>query len=123
MKDSGRNDSNSPPSGIAPPDNRFYQTISDIVMRHVPGAAVFPLLMAGARTAGTGASAATRLRLAPFILEREDVGRVHGIDERISIDNLISELDEKIYWQVFADETERHIRRKMFTDSRQPPRS
>ncbi len=80
----------SPPSGIAPPDNRFYQTIRDIVMRHVPGSRVFPLLMAGAtdgrywRERGYPAYG-----FAPFILEREDVGRVHGIDERISIDNLL----------------------------------
>jgi acetylornithine deacetylase/succinyl-diaminopimelate desuccinylase-like protein len=25
----------------------------------------------------------------PMILERADIGRVHGIDERISIDNLL----------------------------------
>ena len=80
----------SPPSGIAPLDNRFYQTIRDTVMRHVPGAGVFPLLMAGAtdgrywRERGYPAYG-----FAPFILEREDVGRVHGIDERLSIDNLL----------------------------------
>jgi acetylornithine deacetylase/succinyl-diaminopimelate desuccinylase-like protein len=80
----------SPPSGIAPVDNQFYKTVSKITMRHVPGAGVFPLLMAGAtdgrywRERGYPAYG-----FAPFILEREDVGRVHGIDERISIDNLI----------------------------------
>jgi len=80
----------SPPSGIAPTDNLFFQTVTKTVKKHSPGAGVFPLLMAGAtdgrywRSQGYPAYGFT-----PMILERTDLGRVHGIDERISIDNLL----------------------------------
>jgi acetylornithine deacetylase/succinyl-diaminopimelate desuccinylase-like protein len=80
----------SPPSGIAPLDGLFYQTVCQVVANHSPGAGVFPLLMAGAtdgrywRMRGYAAYG-----FAPIILERDDVNRVHGIDERISADNLL----------------------------------
>jgi acetylornithine deacetylase/succinyl-diaminopimelate desuccinylase-like protein len=80
----------SAPSGVAPVDSQFYQTVSKTAMQHVPGARVFPILMAGAtdgrywRERGYPAYG-----FAPFILDREDIGRVHGIDERISTDNLL----------------------------------
>jgi acetylornithine deacetylase/succinyl-diaminopimelate desuccinylase-like protein len=80
----------SPLSGIAPLDNLFYRIVSDVVTDHDPGAGVFPLLMTGAtdgrywRMRGYAAYG-----FAPIILERDDVNRVHGIDERISVDNLL----------------------------------
>ena len=80
----------SPPSGIAPLDGLFYQTVCQVVANHYPGAGVFPLLMTGAtdgrywRMSGYAAYG-----FAPIILERGDVNRVHGIDERISADNLL----------------------------------
>jgi acetylornithine deacetylase/succinyl-diaminopimelate desuccinylase-like protein len=80
----------SPPSGIAPLDSRFYQAVTSIVEKYSPGAGVFPLLMAGAtdgrywRQRGYPAYGFT-----PVILEREDIGRIHGIDERLSIENLL----------------------------------
>ena len=80
----------SPPSGIAPLDSLFYQVVTETVKKHSPEAGVFPLLMAGAsdghywRCLGYPAYGFT-----PMILERADIGRVHGIDERISIDNLL----------------------------------
>jgi acetylornithine deacetylase/succinyl-diaminopimelate desuccinylase-like protein len=80
----------SPPSGVAPLDNPFYQAVTHAVNRHAPGAGVFPLLMSGAtdgrywRIRGYPAYG-----FGPCILERHDVSRVHGIDERISADNLL----------------------------------
>ena len=80
----------SPPSGVAPLDNPFYQAVTHAVNRHAPDAGVFPLLMSGAtdgrywRMRGYPAYG-----FGPCILERHDVGRVHGIDERISMDNLL----------------------------------
>ena len=81
----------SPPSGIAPMTGPFYQAIRSAIGRQFPGAGVFPLLMAGAtdgrywRERGYPAYGFT-----PMILEKTDIPRVHGIDERISIDNLIT---------------------------------
>jgi carboxypeptidase PM20D1 len=80
----------SPPSGVAPLDSLFYQTVTSTIEKHSPGAGVFPLLMAGAtdgrywRQRGYPAYGFT-----PMILERADIGRVHGIDERLSTDNLL----------------------------------
>jgi acetylornithine deacetylase/succinyl-diaminopimelate desuccinylase-like protein len=80
----------SPPSGVSPLDSQFYQIVTSVIEKHSPGAGVFPLLMAGAtdsrywRQRGYLAYGFT-----PMILERMDIGRVHGIDERLSIDNLL----------------------------------
>ena len=80
----------SSPSGIAPTDSPFYQVVSQAVKKCSPDAGVFPLLMAGAtdgrywRERGYPAYGFT-----PIILERTDLNRVHGIDERISMDNLL----------------------------------
>ncbi|PKN17024.1 MAG: hypothetical protein CVU71_17925 [Deltaproteobacteria bacterium HGW-Deltaproteobacteria-6] len=80
----------SPPSGIAPTDSPFFQAVTGAVKKCSPGAGVFPLLMAGAtdgrywRERGYPAYG-----FSPMILERADISRVHGIDERISIDNLL----------------------------------
>ncbi|NLA40113.1 MAG: M20/M25/M40 family metallo-hydrolase [Smithella sp.] len=80
----------SPPSGIAPLDSPFYRALQSSVQKHCPGAGVFPLLMAGAtdgrywRERGYPAYGFT-----PILLERADLGRVHGIDERISAENLL----------------------------------
>ncbi len=80
----------SPPSGIAPMEGPFYEALKSAIGRHSPGSGVFPLLMAGAtdgrywRERGYPAYGFT-----PMILEKTDIPRVHGIDERISIDNLM----------------------------------
>jgi acetylornithine deacetylase/succinyl-diaminopimelate desuccinylase-like protein len=80
----------SPPSGVAPLDSAFYRAASAAVERHVPGAGVFPLQVPGGtdgryfRQRGYAAYG-----FGPVILEPGDLGRVHGIDERISIDNLV----------------------------------
>ncbi len=79
----------SPPSGVAPRATPFYQAVSAAVARHAPGAVVFPLLMPGGtdgryfRQRGYAAYG-----FGPMILERDDLGRIHGIDERISAENL-----------------------------------
>lgn len=79
----------SPHAGEAPLHGPYYQAIGRVVERHRPGAAVFPLLVPGGtdgryfRERGYPAYG-----FGPVILELDDISRVHGIDERISIDNL-----------------------------------
>jgi acetylornithine deacetylase/succinyl-diaminopimelate desuccinylase-like protein len=78
------------PSGVAPFDSPLFKAITNAVKRHTPDAGVFPLLMPGAtdgryfRERGYPAYG-----FGPVILERGDLSRPHGIDERISIDNLV----------------------------------
>jgi acetylornithine deacetylase/succinyl-diaminopimelate desuccinylase-like protein len=80
----------SPPSGIAPLDTPFYKAVTNAVRRHAPGAEVFPLLVPGGtdgryfRSRGYAAYG-----FGPMILERQDMSRPHGIDERISVENLM----------------------------------
>jgi acetylornithine deacetylase/succinyl-diaminopimelate desuccinylase-like protein len=80
----------SPPSGVAPLSGPFYEAIQRTVAAHVPGAGVFPFLMPGAtdgryfRQRGYAAYG-----FGPMIMDRGDLTRVHGIDERISVENLI----------------------------------
>ncbi len=80
----------SPPSGIAPLDTPFYRAITNAVNRRARGASVFPLLVPGAtdgryfRQRGYAAYG-----FGPMILERQDISRPHGIDERISVENLM----------------------------------
>ncbi len=80
----------SPPSGVSPLDSAFYRAAVRAIERHIPGSIVFPLLM-------TGATDGRYFRqrgyptygLGPIVLEREDVSRNHGVDERISCENLV----------------------------------
>jgi acetylornithine deacetylase/succinyl-diaminopimelate desuccinylase-like protein len=80
----------SSPSGVAPMSGPFYETIHRAVAAHVPGAGVFPFQVPGAtdgryfRQLGYAAYG-----FGPVIMDREDIGRVHGIDERISAENLL----------------------------------
>jgi acetylornithine deacetylase/succinyl-diaminopimelate desuccinylase-like protein len=80
----------SPPSGIAPMDGAFLGAIKEAIARHVPGAGVFPLQVPGGtdgryfRQRGYAAYG-----FASVVLEPDDLARAHGIDERISSENLV----------------------------------
>jgi acetylornithine deacetylase/succinyl-diaminopimelate desuccinylase-like protein len=81
----------SPPSGNAPLEGPFVDAITSGVHKHMPGAGVFPMLVPGAtdgrywRQRGYAAYG-----FAPVVMERSDLARVHGIDERISTENLLT---------------------------------
>ncbi len=80
----------SPPSGVAPLSGPFVDALTKGVQRHLPGAGVFPMLLPGAtdgrywRQRGCAAYG-----FAPIVMEKTDLARVHGIDERISGENLL----------------------------------
>jgi acetylornithine deacetylase/succinyl-diaminopimelate desuccinylase-like protein len=79
----------SPQSGVAPTDSPFYQAVASASTRHVPGSVAFPMQVPGAtdgrywRSRGYAAYG-----FSPVVLNRSDLARVHGIDERISGENL-----------------------------------
>jgi len=81
----------SPQSGSAPLDGPFFDAVTAGVRRHLPSAAVFPMLVPGAtdgrywRQRGYAAYG-----FAPVLMDRADLGRMHGIDERISGENLVT---------------------------------
>lgn len=80
----------SPRTGSSPVTGDFFDAVREAVGEHCPGAGVFPMMVPGAtdsrywRKQGYPAYG-----FAPVVLGKEDLGRVHGIDERISIDNLV----------------------------------
>jgi acetylornithine deacetylase/succinyl-diaminopimelate desuccinylase-like protein len=80
----------SPPSGVAPLDDPFFTAVRQTIARHAPGSGSFPLLSPGATDGrywrGQGYAA---YGFGPMIVEASDLARMHGIDERISIENLL----------------------------------
>ena len=81
----------SPPSGSAPLSGSFFDAVRAGIQRHHPGAGMVPMLVPGGtdgrywRQRGYAAYG-----FAPVVMERADLGRVHGIDERISGENLLT---------------------------------
>jgi acetylornithine deacetylase/succinyl-diaminopimelate desuccinylase-like protein len=79
----------SPRTASSPLDSPFYRALAASIKQLRPEAGVFPLQVPGAtdgrywRAAGIPAYG-----LSPFILSREDIASIHGIDERISGENL-----------------------------------
>jgi len=74
---------------LSPPDTALYKTLADTLRRRAPGAVVAPRILPGFtdnwvfRTLGLQAYG-----FSPFVLEETEFRRVHGNDERVSLDNL-----------------------------------
>jgi acetylornithine deacetylase/succinyl-diaminopimelate desuccinylase-like protein len=79
----------SPRTASSPLDSPFYDALLAGIKQLRPEAGVFPMQMPGAtdgrywRAAGIPAYG-----LSPFLLSRADIAAIHGIDERISGENL-----------------------------------
>lgn len=78
------------PSLISPASGAAWDALTTAIQVHFPGVTIAPYLL-------TGASDARRMeplcpciyRFSPFILPPDELQREHGIDERISIENLL----------------------------------
>ncbi len=80
----------SEPTTISPLEGPFFDAARRAITRHVPDAAVFPLQMPGASDSRFfRARDIPAYGFGPFVLERGEISRIHGIDERISIENLV----------------------------------
>lgn len=76
-------------TAISPIGSRFFNVVRHAVNRHVPDAIVFPLLVpAGSDSRYLRAHGVPAYGFSPAVLELSELDRIHGIDERISIDNL-----------------------------------
>jgi acetylornithine deacetylase/succinyl-diaminopimelate desuccinylase-like protein len=78
------------PTAVSPIESPFFEAVRHALARHVPDAIVFPLQVPG----GTDsrffrAHNIPAYGFGPFVLELSEMDRVHGIDERISIENLV----------------------------------
>ena len=76
---------------LSPPDTELYKHLADALRRRAPGVVVAPEILVAftdnwvfrrAGLAGYGYS--------PFVLEDDDIRRVHGNDERVSLDNIVA---------------------------------
>ena len=74
---------------LSPPDTEMYKALADALRARMPGAVIAPAILTGFTDnwvfrglglAGYGWS--------PFVLDGGEYGRVHGNDERISLDNV-----------------------------------
>lgn len=79
----------STPTAISPIEGPFFDAVRQALARHVPGAIVFPLQVAGATDSRfLRARNVPAYGFGPFVLEAHEIDRVHGVDERIS-ENLL----------------------------------
>jgi acetylornithine deacetylase/succinyl-diaminopimelate desuccinylase-like protein len=75
---------------LSPPDTELYKAMADALARRAPGVVVAPEIL----VAFTDNWVFRRMGLqgygfSPFILDEGEWSRVHGNDERISVDNLV----------------------------------
>lgn len=74
---------------LSPPDTELYKAMADVIHRRAPGTVVVPDVLVGFtdnwvfRRHGVQAYG-----FAPFVLEEGELARIHGNDERISLENL-----------------------------------
>ena len=74
---------------LSPPDTELYKAMADTLRRRVPGAVVAPMIL----VAFTDNWVFRRCGLhsygfSPFVIEEPELQRIHGNDERISLENL-----------------------------------
>jgi acetylornithine deacetylase/succinyl-diaminopimelate desuccinylase-like protein len=92
----------SAPTATSPIRSPFLDAVQQAIDTHVPNAVVFPLQVPG----GTDsryfrAHGVPAYGFSPIVLEPGELDRVHGTDERISIENL--ELGVRIAYDVVRD--------------------
>ncbi len=76
------------PSPTTAPDSPYFETIADVAREVVPGALVTSGLVPGATDSRHYADIAdARFNFTPIMLDRADLDRIHGTDERISLAN------------------------------------
>jgi acetylornithine deacetylase/succinyl-diaminopimelate desuccinylase-like protein len=74
---------------LSPPDTELYKAMADTLQRRAPGAVVAPMIL----VAFTDNWVFRRCGLhgygfSPFLLEEDELQRIHGNDERISLENV-----------------------------------
>ena len=74
---------------MSPPDTEMYKAIADTLRRRAPGSVVVPEIMVGF----TDSWVFRRCGLhgygwSPMVLDEGELSRIHGNDERVSLDNV-----------------------------------
>ena len=77
------------PGALSPASGPAWDALCTAIAVHFPGTVIVPSLLAGGTDARRmEALCAQVYRFSPFILPRDELLRVHGIDERLSLENL-----------------------------------
>ena len=87
---------------LSPPDTELYKAMADTLRRRAPGAVVAPMIL----VAFTDNWVFRRCGLhgygfSPFILEEAELQRIHGNDERISLENVREGV--RVYTEMLRD--------------------
>jgi carboxypeptidase PM20D1 len=84
----------SEPSAQSPADSPDFRLMQKTLAEIYPGAVVAPFVFVAATDSKHYASLTENIyRFAPLVLDSVDVGRIHGTNERISVDNLTRSVD------------------------------
>ena len=76
-------------SNLSPPDTELYKLLADALRRRAPGVVGAPEIMVGFTDNWVFRRCGMRgYGFGPFVLEEDDWKRIHGNDERISVENL-----------------------------------
>ena len=76
-------------SPVAPTDNPAFQSVAETLQRVFGGFPAAPFMMLGATDSRHYAPIAENIyRFSPMMLEMDDLKRVHGLNERISVEQL-----------------------------------
>ena len=72
-------------SPVTPSDSTAFESLSRVIRQVFPGVEVAPYLVLGATDARHYCKICTQvLRFTPLVLEKEDLERMHGVNERVS---------------------------------------
>lgn len=77
------------PTPVSPVDSQAFSLLRETIGEVFPQALVSPYIVVGGTDASRYQEICSNIyRFSPFQVQREEIGRVHGIDERVSIENL-----------------------------------
>ena len=87
---------------LSPPDTELYKAMADALRRRAPGVVVAPMIL----VAFTDSWVFRRCGLhgygfSPFVMEEAELQRIHGNDERISLENLREGV--RVYTEMLRD--------------------
>jgi carboxypeptidase PM20D1 len=76
-------------SPVSPVNSKAYQHLASVTNELFPGAAIAPYIMLGGTDSRNFCEVSDQVyRFSPIIVTREDVHRVHGVNERLSIESM-----------------------------------
>lgn len=77
------------PSAVSPADGLAWDALATAIQVHFPGLLIVPSLLAGGTDARRMEGICARVyRFSPFVFPPEEMARMHGADERLSLENL-----------------------------------